>query len=114
MYVSQAVRILESYLGREPARRAGEEEKTDEEDGSGDGLNTPWNTESCRALGGVLDTAVDEARAVLDEVLNQNTPSLNTVSLSHSYYTQGLLRTIAHCWRETTRPRISLGAISAW
>jgi hypothetical protein len=70
--------LLPTVLGGEPTRRAREEEETDEQDGAGDGLDAPRNAESCRALSWVADTSINEGAAVLNEVLDQDTPGLGT------------------------------------
>jgi hypothetical protein len=67
--------LLPPVLGREPSRRAREEEEADEENSTGNSLNTPWDPESRSALVGVVDSTIDERAAVLDEVLDQDTPS---------------------------------------
>lgn len=68
--------LLPAVFGCEPTRRAREEEQADEEDGTGDSLDSPGNSKGGGALSGVLGTTVDEAGAVLDEVLDEDTPYL--------------------------------------
>lgn len=59
-----------AVLGREPTRRLGEPEETDEEDEGRDHLDSPGDTESRRGLFGVVGATAVERRAILDEVLD--------------------------------------------
>jgi hypothetical protein len=67
--------LLPPVLGSEPSRRSRKEEEADEEDSTRNSLNAPWDPESRSALVGVVDSTIDERAAVLDEVLDQDTPS---------------------------------------
>jgi hypothetical protein len=66
--------LFPAVLRCEPTRRAREEEKTQEENETGNGLDTPGDSEGGGALGGVLRTPIDKGRPILDEVLNEDTP----------------------------------------
>ena len=66
--------LVPAILTRQPTRRLGIEEQAHEVDDTRDNLDTPGDAESRCALGLVLGTAVDVAGAVLDEVLDQDTP----------------------------------------
>jgi hypothetical protein len=52
--------LLPAVLGREPAGREREEEEADEEDSTGNSLDTPWNPKRRSALVRVVDASIDE------------------------------------------------------
>lgn len=66
--------LIPAVLTRQPTRRLGVEEQPHEVDSTRDNLDTPGDAESRRALGFIFRAAVDVAGAVLDEVLDQDTP----------------------------------------
>lgn len=66
--------LLPAILLGEPTRRAGKEEHADEENGAGNHLDAPGNTEGSSALVGGLGATIGEGGTVLDEVLDQDTP----------------------------------------
>lgn len=106
--------LLPAVLAGEPTGRARQEEHADEQDSTGDNLDTPGNTEGGSALVGGLGAAVGEGGAVLDEVLDQDTPRQICQLLKRVVQVSVSYQVMAHCWSETTRPRISFAAISDW
>ena len=58
----------------EPTWRLGEEEHPTQKDGGWNDLDTPRNAEGCRALARIIGSTPGKGRAVLDEVLDEDTP----------------------------------------
>lgn len=67
-------RVLPAVLGRQPTGAVREEEKAKEEDRSRNNLDTPGDAECRSRLVGVVRSAANLGGAVLDEILNEDTP----------------------------------------
>lgn len=57
-----------------PTGRLGEEEHAGQQNRRGDHLHAPRDPEGCRTLARVGGTTAGEGRAILDEILDENTP----------------------------------------
>lgn len=65
--------LFPSILGSQPTWRLGEPNQTNDENGTWNGLDTPWDSESGGRLVWVGETTIDERASVLDKVLDQDT-----------------------------------------